>query len=113
MGNSNAQRGTYLEHAAMDLLREAGFFVIRSAGSHGVADLVAVKPGLCLLVQSKMKLALLGSREWTALWLAAQEAGGLPIVAYRPSMRKIAFARLMGPRQLRERAEGLLEAYAI
>lgn len=110
---SNQRRGTYLEHVVMDHLRDRGWYVIRSAGSHGAADVVGVKPGNVILVQAKVSLNLLGSREWSALYAQAQEAGAIPLVAYRPSMRTLAFSRLMGPRALRERATGLLEPYEV
>lgn len=111
MGNSNAQRGTYLERVVMDILVDLGYCVVRSAGSHGVADLVAVKPGTVLFVQSKMRASLLGSREWRELWATSMKAGAIPILAHRPTPRTVAFAMLKGSRAMRERAAGLLEAY--
>lgn len=110
---SNQSRGTYLEHVVMNHLRDAGYCCIRSAGSHGAADVVAVKPGLVLMVQAKVRLSLLGSREWTELYEMAAKAGGVPLVAHRPTPRTLAFHRLMGPRALRERATGLLEPYEV
>lgn len=111
MGNSNAQRGTYLERVVMDILVDLEYCVVRSAGSHGVADLVAVKPGIVLLVQSKMRATLLGSREWGELWDMSVKAGALPILAHRPTPRTVAFVRLTGPRAMRERAAGLLAEF--
>jgi Holliday junction resolvase len=111
VGNSNAQRGTYLERVAMDRLVDAGYCVLRSAGSHGIADLIAVKPGVVLLVQSKIRASLLGSREWQELWDLSVRAGALPILAHRPTPRTVAFARLLGPRRLHEKMAGLLEEY--
>lgn len=104
-------RGIRLEYVVADHLRDRGYVTIRSAGSHGPCDIVAVKQGTVLCVQAKITLSSLGSREWTELWDLAKEANGVPLVAYRPSMRTLAFSRLMGPRALRERATGLLEAF--
>lgn len=108
---SNQSRGTYLEHVVMDHLRDRGWCVIRSAGSHGAADVVAVRPGTVLLVQAKVRLSLLGSREWSELYQLAERAGAIPLVAHRPTARTLAFHRLMGPRALRVRADGLLETF--
>jgi Holliday junction resolvase len=95
----------------MDHLHDRGWCVIRSAGSHGAADVVAVKPGVVLLVQAKISLERLGSREWTTLYDLSVQAGALAIVAYRPSMRTLTFKRITGPRSLRQRAADLLEAF--
>jgi Holliday junction resolvase len=37
-------RGRAFEYRVKDMLEREGYFVIRSAGSHSVADLVAIKP---------------------------------------------------------------------
>lgn len=106
-------RGIHLEYRIMDVLHDAGYCCIRSAGSHGPCDVVGVKEGVVLFVQGKISLERFGSREWQELWDLAQKARGVPLVAYRPSMRTLAFSRLMGPRALRERATGLLEPYEV
>lgn len=41
----NRQRGDYLERQARAALVSHGWWVIRAAGSHGVADLVALRRG--------------------------------------------------------------------
>lgn len=38
------KRGANFERAAKKKLEELGFFVVRAAGSHGVADLIAFHP---------------------------------------------------------------------
>ena len=47
------QRGARLEYRARDALRAQGYAVMRSAGSHGPADLVALNAREVLLVQVK------------------------------------------------------------
>lgn len=42
---SNYANGAKLELAAKHYLEENGYFVVKSGGSKGVADLVALKPG--------------------------------------------------------------------
>ena len=108
---SNQSRGTHLERVVMDILHDKGWTVIRSAGSHGVADVVACKPGTVVFVQSKMRLSLLGSREWQELYETSLRAGAVPVVAHRPSPRTVTFDRILGPRLLMQRASGLLERW--
>jgi hypothetical protein len=47
------RRGARLEYLARDVLRQQGYVVVRSAGSHGPFDLVAVNGRAVLLVQVK------------------------------------------------------------
>lgn len=82
--------GTAFEHRTADKLRLAGYTVIRAAGSHGKADLVAVKPGLVVFVQCKRKGAL-GTVEWNDVFDLAQVAGALPVMAQMPGPRGVAF----------------------
>jgi Holliday junction resolvase len=48
---NNYRRGAKVEYLVMKHLRDEGYVVIRAAGSHGPADLVALKVGETLLVQ--------------------------------------------------------------
>jgi Holliday junction resolvase-like predicted endonuclease len=57
------RRGARLEYLARDVLRQQGYVVVRSAGSHGPFDLVAVNGRAVLLVQVKKK----GQSIWLAL----------------------------------------------
>lgn len=50
---SNVSRGRVLEWKARDLFIQAGYYVIRSAGSKGLADLIALAPGKVVLIQCK------------------------------------------------------------
>jgi len=47
------QRGARLEYLARDVLRQRGYSVVRSAGSHGAIDLVALNERELLLIQVK------------------------------------------------------------
>jgi hypothetical protein len=51
---SGYRLGADLELAAKHLLEANGYFVVKSAGSKGKADLVALKRGEILLVQCKL-----------------------------------------------------------
>ncbi|MHA3723824.1 hypothetical protein ACXR2T_08085 [Leucobacter sp. HY1910] len=75
--------GRALEQRVKLHLTEAGYFVVRSAGSHSAADLVALKDGTIWLVQCKRAGALPPS-EWNALITAAEQAGGHAIMVENP-----------------------------
>jgi Holliday junction resolvase len=50
---SNYRYGAVLERAAVRLLTDNGYQVIRSAGSKKIVDLLAFRPGSVLLIQAK------------------------------------------------------------
>lgn len=53
---TNYTRGAAYEYAVKRELERQGCFVVRSAGSHGPADLVALTPdGKVLLIQCKLQ----------------------------------------------------------
>lgn len=74
------RRGRVRELLTRRTLEEADYFVIRSHLSRGPADLVALKPGVVLLVQVRTGIHGLAPVERYALWMAAQKAGGLAIL---------------------------------
>jgi Holliday junction resolvase len=94
---SHYRLGAAFEHRVADKLRAAGWTVIRAAGSHGKADLVAVKPGRVVFVQCKRR-GTLGTREWNELVELSQVAGAVPVMAQMPGRRGVAFHRLLGPK---------------
>jgi Holliday junction resolvase len=53
MSASNYRSGADLERAASHVLTDAGYQVIRSAGSKKVIDVLAFRPGSVLLIQAK------------------------------------------------------------
>ena len=55
MTNRNYARGVYLERQARDELVKQGYVVVRSAGSRGPMDLVAIGAEEILLIQVKKK----------------------------------------------------------
>ena len=83
MPNLARQRGDYFERRTRETLEAEGFVVIRSAGSLGCADLVALKAGeLPLLISCKLHGKLPRS-ELNHLEQVARRAGALPILAWR------------------------------
>lgn len=51
--NANYQAGVRFERELKDLLEKAGYYVMRSAGSHGPADLIAIKDGKTYIISCK------------------------------------------------------------
>jgi Holliday junction resolvase len=84
-GAAPYRAGTLFERQVQAHLARNGYFVIRAAGSHGVADIVALKHGQTLLVQCKR--AQMRGREWNALLEIAAQCDALPILAERAPRR--------------------------
>lgn len=92
---TNYTRGRALEYEIRDRLREDGYQAFRTAGSRGVADIVAIKPGQIVYCQAK-KGGRISPAERTALFRAAADVGALPIVAARQPRQPIEWRRLTG-----------------
>lgn len=113
-GGSHYADGTKVERAIRTYLSEklpeaARYTVLRTAGSKGAADLIAVRAdGTHLWIQSKGGAGIepwkIGPGEWNKLWdLTTVLAGVLPILAtWEPTGprggRGPVFRRLTGPR---------------
>lgn len=81
---SHYAKGRRYEWKVRDHLAEAGFTVIRAAGSKGDSkiDLIALHPdGRVLFVQCKMDGKALPPGEWNRLMEVAGWSGALPIAA--------------------------------
>lgn len=79
-------QGRQFEYKVRDYLVEHGFFVIRSAGSKGVVDLVAFKTKEILFIQAK-RTGILPPHEWNSLYWLATDLGAVPLMAQEPSGR--------------------------
>ena len=91
--------GANFERRVMAVLVEAGYTAIRSAGSKGVFDLVAVKPGEVLFVQVKRN-GVIGPEAWNSLVGWSCGSGAIPILAVRDAISKhIVLWKLTGPRK--------------
>lgn len=91
---SHYARGARVENQVADHLRERGYDVIRSAGSKGAADLVALSEGEVLLIQVKIGASILpGPADRTRLMrIAGRNRLTRAVVAYRdPDSRTVAF----------------------
>jgi Holliday junction resolvase len=101
---SSYARGTYAEKRTAAALRDDGYFVVESRGSHGCADLLAVKPGQVLLVQVKTGDARLDHEWWNELLAAALRAGALAIVADWPRRGRLRLRQITHPHVARSKA---------
>lgn len=72
--------GRTREYKVRDLLVDNGYDVVRSAGSKGAIDLVAIKPGQILFVQVKT-LAPPGPKALNKLYDLASHVGAVPVLA--------------------------------
>jgi|KBSMisStaDraftv2_1062788.scaffolds.fasta_scaffold97388_2 Holliday junction resolvase len=103
MTNTNRKRGDYFERQTRSALECAGWVVVRSAGSLGPADLVAVRRNSMgtahvLLVSCKTN-GRASPAERAALLKVADQAAAEPLLASRPARGTIELVTLEdGPR---------------
>jgi hypothetical protein len=99
--------GRKLEYAALASLKADGYWVIRAAGSKGIADLIALKPpeddgpvGEVVFVQCKLT-GILSPDERMALWSLGRRFWGVPLCARwvkdGRAARTVEFRQLTGP----------------
>jgi Archaeal holliday junction resolvase (hjc) len=94
MPNRNRQAGDYFERRTRQALEADGWLVIRSAGSLGVADLVALKANrMPRIISCKLNGRI--SREATLELIKAGDASGaFPVLAWREKPGLVGLARL-------------------
>lgn len=79
---SRYQVGGKFERRVRTYYERKGFFVVRSAGSHGPVDLVALKKGEVLLVQCKVNGQLSRADRGELVELAGR-LGGRAVLVWR------------------------------
>lgn len=82
MPNSARQRGDYFERRTRAALEADGWLVVRSAGSLGVADLVALKAGHTTRLVNCKLTHYLPPKQRRDLIAAAETAGAMAILAW-------------------------------
>jgi Holliday junction resolvase len=93
---SNKRRGTAFENRVKKHLEEQGWFVLRAAGSHGCADLVAISPDEVCFVQAKLGgPGAMPPAEWNELYQTAIRYGGVPVIVHPPKRGKLAYLRML------------------
>jgi len=100
-GKAPRAAGDRHERAVCERLRALGYLVIRSAGSFGVADVVALRgDSLPLLISCKIT-----DRTTTAermeLAAVAVDAGAIALIASKPQRGRMEFHRIAGPHATR------------
>ena len=92
--------GRKLEYAAAADLRTNGYVVMRMAGSHGAADLIAVKPREVLFVQCKLDGYIAPDERHKLIKLVDFLDEAKPIVAYwrkdGRAARRVVYRELTG-----------------
>lgn len=77
---TNYRKGANFEYRTKSDLEKMGYSVVRSAGSHSPADLIAMKHGEIAAIQCKFS-GILPPREWNELWEWCDNAGVVPVMA--------------------------------
>lgn len=81
---SNYQRGAQFEYRTKRELEGYGYAVVRSAGSHSPADLIAMRGGEVYAIQCKFH-GKLPPDEWNEFYDWCELAGAVPIMAEKGS----------------------------
>lgn len=88
-------KGANFERKIATILGRKGYFVTRSAGSHTIADLTAIKNRQKpLLVQCKVGAAIVNLEDQNKLFMTAQEAGAIAITACKEDYKPIVFRQI-------------------
>ena len=91
------EKGAAFERKIATMLRRKGYFTTRSAGSHSIADLTAIKKGhRPLLIQCKAGTASVNLEDQNKLFMTAQEAGAIAVTACKEDFNPIVFTRIIG-----------------
>ena len=93
MPNKAYRKGYTFEIYVANYLRKNGFYVVRSAGSHGVFDLIAIYHGQIYGIQCKTDGRLL-RKELTEIVKTAEKHGIIPFLAFRDK-RRVKIANLL------------------
>ena len=95
--NKKYVRGRAFEYNIATVFRRKGYYVMRSAGSHGPADLIAVKKGRSpIMIQCKTGETKISMEERDIFYLASKEADSIAIVASKLSRKPTEYVRLVG-----------------
>lgn len=92
--NTNRQ-GANFELQIMAHLKQRGYDVLRSSGSRGAVDVVAIGDRHILMVQAKITNPVIAPVERKAVRAIAARADAVPLVAYRDN-GKVLFRELTG-----------------
>lgn len=89
MTNKRYQSGRNFEYRVKRYFETQGYFVVRSAGSKGIADLIAISPdGTVSLVQCKL-YGTISVKEYEELRETALKFKALPVIAFKNENNKL------------------------
>lgn len=100
--------GRAFEYRVRDVVRGAGYFVMRAPASRSPIDLLAFRTGVALFIQCKVSGAL-PPAEWNELFELATSVGGVPILAWRHGVRGLRMAVLTDRKDGSRRAQPMSE----
>jgi len=87
------KKGLKFEYEIKQLFESAGYYVMRSAGSHGIFDLIAIKNGKAFGIQCKYNNHLRPA-ERIAMLNAGKRYGIVPIYAHRDKRKPLILENL-------------------
>jgi len=98
------KKGYRFERQIFHLFESAGFYCVRSAGSHGTFDILAVKAGITFGIQCKYNNHITEA-EKQAMINAYEQFGIIPIYAYRMKNKPLQLVclvdnKIINPREL-------------
>lgn len=85
-GRKAKARGTAFERRCRKILEAAGYQAVRSAGSHGPADLIAMRQGETAFIQCQM-WDHVSTAEWNEFRRLALAAGVTPVWVFAKSKK--------------------------
>jgi len=83
------QKGRNFENYIKDKLERKGYFVVRSAASKGVYDLIAIKNGVVYGIQCKAGKARASKQEKERMVEFGEKYGIVPVLATKRSKRVV------------------------
>jgi Holliday junction resolvase len=96
--------GYRFEYAIKQQLERRGYYVVRSHGSKGEIDMVAIgKDRPVLFIQAK-RMGKISSQEWNAVYDVAMTAGAWPVLVMRESARTTSYFRMDDRKEPRKKA---------
>lgn len=99
MTNKKYQQGRRFEYRVRDYLIQKGYFVVRSAGSKGSADLIAIIPhyshSKVFLIQCKYGKSPINRQEIVKLTRIADRNNAIPVLASITETHQLRFINLM------------------
>lgn len=112
MSNPKYNKGVKLERDVVELFKSVGFTACRTAGSHGLYDVIAVSLNKerVYFISCKLRGAL-PTEEWNELVLHAQLYGGVAILASKHPAGGVKLEWLVTTKKPRENPSSEIDVY--